>query len=63
MLLLLAFLMAEFDEKNAEMDRVGPAGAIIAVGRVDIPTGGFVVNRAGGATTPVGSFVCCESRY
>ena len=55
--------MDEFDEKNAEMDRVGPADATIAVGRVDIPTGGIVVSRAGGATTTADSIVCRESRY
>jgi hypothetical protein len=43
------------DEKNADIDRVGPAGATIAVGRVDIPTGGIVVNKAGG----VGCSIIC----
>jgi len=48
MLILFAFFIDEFDVKNADIDRVGPAGATIAVGRVDIPIGGFVVNKAGG---------------
>ncbi len=48
MLLLFAFLIDEFEEKKAEMDRVGPAGATMAVGRVEIPTGGILVNKAGG---------------
>jgi hypothetical protein len=41
-------LIDEFDEKKAEIDLVGPAGAMTAVGRVEIPTGGMVVNKAGG---------------
>lgn len=44
----LLFLIAELPEKNADIDRIGPAGATTAVGRVEIPTGGIVVNRAGG---------------
>ena len=50
--------MDECDEKKAEIDRVGPAGATIAVGRVAIPTGGIVVNTAGGFDCSVNSDGC-----
>lgn len=41
-------MIDEFGEKNAETDRGGPADAMIAVGRVDIPTGGIwlLIERA-----------------
>ena len=52
---IAAFFTEDFDEKNAESDRVGPAGATIAVGRFEIPTGGFAVNKAGGVDRSIGS--------
>ncbi|CAF4225523.1 unnamed protein product, partial [Rotaria magnacalcarata] len=55
---LVAFFIDEFDEKKAEIDRVG-ADATIAVGRVEIPTGGIVVNKAGGVVCSSISGSCC----
>ncbi len=54
-------MIDEFDEKKAEIDLVGPAGAMTAVGRVEIPTGGMVVNKAGGVDWSTTSDVCWDS--
>jgi hypothetical protein len=54
----LAFFIDEFEEKKADIDRVGPAGATMAVGRVEIPTGGIAVNKAGGVDCSVISDGC-----
>ena len=60
--LSVASLADNWDEKRAERDRLGSTGAIMAVGRVKIPSGGIAVNTAGGVDCSLLSNGCWASK-